>query len=172
MRDWKGNNYQVRERAEVGTADTVVRSAEFIADNETLIGVEGLWRHNSAQLQGEYIATRVEERNGPDWNYSGYYITGSYLLTGELRRFRDGEFRSLRPLKDSGAWELVARHSFIDVRERDLGSKASVTTLGVNYYYGRHMKVMLAYLHPDISGSVRHNNTEGDALSMRFQLRF
>jgi len=172
LRDWNGNTYQVRERGEVGSADNVIRSAEFIAEQQSLLALEGVWRRNSLQFQGEYIRTTVEEENGPDWNYDGYYVTGSYLLTGEQRRFESGEFKSLRPNAQSGAWELVARYSYLDVRERGLGSKAAISTLGVNYYYGRQIKVMLALLHPDISGSVRHADPDGNAISMRFQYKY
>ncbi len=171
-RDWNKNTFQIRDRAEVNSADRVVRSAEFLADTQTLLGLEGLWRYKSLQLQAEYMATRVEEAEGPDWDYDGYYVTASYLLTGEQREFKKGKFRRLKPLANSGAWELVARYSYLDVRDHSLGSKASVTTLGVNYYYKRHTKVMLAYLHPDISGSVRHANPDGDAVSARLQFLF
>ncbi|MBT4519939.1 MAG: porin [Halieaceae bacterium] len=172
FRDWKENIFQVRDRAEVGSADNVVRSARFRADRQSLVGLEGLWRHKSMMVQGEYINTRVEELDGPTWNYSGYYIMGSYLLTGEQRRFKKGSFRKIKPLAPSGAWELVARYSYLDVRDRGLGSIAAVSTLGVNYYYGKQVKVMLALLHPDISGSIRHEDPDGDAVSVRVQFLY
>jgi len=169
LRDLNENTFRIRERAEVGSADRVVRGAEFTADSQSVLGVEGIWRRKSFLLQAEYMITRVEELDGPDWDYDGYYVTGSYFLTGEQHEFRDAKLRTVKPLAKSGAWELVARHSYLDARERGLGSQATVTTLGVNYYYGRHIKVMFAYLHPDISGSVRHADPDGDALSLRLQ---
>ncbi len=169
-RDWNDNTFRVRSRAEVGSADSVVRSAEFIAEQQMVVGIEGLWRRGGVQLQGEYMATRVEERGGPDWDYDGYYLTASYLVGGTQRRFRKGEFRSLRP--KASAFEAVARYSYLNVRQHGLGSKASVSTLGLNYYYGRHWKFMLAYLYPDISGSVTHPSPDGDALSLRVQLSY
>ena len=172
LRDWQDNTFTIGSRAEVGSADRVVRSAEFEADQQSLIGLEGVFRHKSWQFEGEYMATRVEQVDGTKWDYNGFYISGSYLLTGEQRRFRKGEFRRLKPKADSGAWELVARHSYLDVRQYGLGAKASVTTLGVNYYQGRQVKVMLSYLHPDISGSVRHDDPDGDAVTARLQLTF
>jgi phosphate-selective porin OprO/OprP len=172
LRDLNENTFRIRNRAEVGSADRVVRSAEFKADQQALLGLEGLWRRGSLQLQGEYVATRVEEVDGPDWDYQGWYATASYLLGGQQREFRKGEFRRLRPRSGSGAWELVARYSYLDVRERGLGSRASVTTLGVNYYYDKDIRLMLAFLHPDISGSVWHEDPDGNALSMRLQFLF
>jgi phosphate-selective porin OprO/OprP len=172
FRDWNKNTYRIRSRAEVSGAETVVRSAEFDADQQGVLGLEGVWRRGSMQLQGEYMLTRVEEVDGPDWDYSGYYFMGSYLLGGEQRRFKNGEFRSFNPRSAKGAWELVARYSYLDARDRGLGSKAAVTTLGVNYYRGRNIKLMLAFLHPDISGSVWHEDPDGNAVSMRLQYLF
>lgn len=172
LRDWQDNAFRIGSRAEVGSADRVVRSAEFEADQQSIVGLEGVFRHKSWQVEGEYMATQVEQVNGTNWDYNGYYISGSYLITGEQRRFRKGEFRKLKLLADSGAWELVARYSYLDARDRGLGAKAAVTTLGANYYYGRNLKLMLAYLHPDISGSVRHADPDGDAVSARLQLMF
>jgi phosphate-selective porin OprO/OprP len=172
LRDWQDNTFRIGSRAEVASADRVVRSAEFDADQQTTVALEGVFRHKSWQLEGEYMATQVEQVNGTDWDYSGYYISGSYFLTGEQRRFRKGEFRKLRPLTSSGAWELVARYSYLDVRDRGMGTKASVTTLGVNYYLGRKVKLMLDYLHADSSGSVYHNDPDDDAISARLQLTF
>ena len=172
LRDWQENTFRIGNRAEVGSADRVLRSAEFEADQQSIMGLEGVFRHKSWQVEGEYMATRIEQVDGTEWGYNGYYVSGSYLLTGEQRRFRGGEFRKLKPRADSGAWELVARYSYLDMRERGLGSKAAVTTLGVNYYFSSKLKVMLAYLHPDISGSVQHDDPDGNAVSARFQLTF
>lgn len=172
FRDWENNTFRIGSRAEVASADRVVRSAEFDADQSTVVGLEGVFRHKSWQVEGEYMATRVEQVDGTDWDYNGYYISGSYLLTGEQRRFRKGEFRRLRPLKSSGAWELVARYSYLDVRDHGLGTKTEVATLGVNYYWGKNLKLMLDYLHADSSGSVFHDDKDDDAVSARLQLSF
>ena len=170
VRDWRENTFRVASRGEVSGADRVVRSAEFEADSQAVVGFEGLYRAGSWQLQGEYMATRVAEVAGPDWDYSGYYVTGSYLFGAHQRRFRKGEFRRLKPA--SGAWELVARYSYLDARQRGLGSVASVSTVGVNYYANEKLRLMLAFLHPDISGSVRHADPDGNAISARLQLNF
>ncbi|MEP1471933.1 MAG: porin [Halieaceae bacterium] len=170
LRDWRDNTFRIGSRAEVGSADRVVRSAEFQADSQALLGVEGLYRLGGWQVQAEYMATRVEEVDGPDWDYDGYYITGSYLLGDVQRKYRSGEFRRLTP--DAGLWEFVARYSYLNARDRGLGARAAVTTLGVNYYASKSLRLMLAFLHPDISGSVRHADPDGNALSARVQLNF
>ena len=172
LRDWRKNTFRIASRAEVSGGDRVVRSAEFEADSQALLGLEGLYRRGGWQVQAEYMATRVEEVAGPDWDYSGYYVTCSYLFGGNQRRFRGGEFRRLKPEPGTGIWELVARYSYLDARERGLGSRAAVGTIGVNYYANSNLRLMLALLHPDISGSVRHADPDGNAVSARLQLNF
>lgn len=171
-RDWDKNSFQIRDRAEVSSADNVVRSAEFDADSQVVLGLEGAWSRKSLLLQAEYMATRVEEVDGPHWDYDGYYLTASYLLNGEHRKFSKGKLGAVKPGADSGAWELVSRYSYVNLRDRGLGAKASIATLGVNYYYRRNIKVMLAYLYPDIAGSVTSKDPGGHAISARFQLLF
>jgi len=172
LRDWKQNMFQIRERAEVSTGDRVVRSAEFRADRQSSWGVEGVWRKESWILQGEYVASLVEEAAGQNWHFSGYYLTSSYFLGGEQHAFRSGKMRSHKAARTSGSWELVARYSNLDARDHGLGSVATVTTLGVNYYLGEQVKMMFAYLLPEISGSVWHLEPNGHALSMRAQYTF
>ena len=171
-RDWNKNTFQIKDRAQVSSADNVVRSAEFAADNQVVVGLEGAWSRKSLLLQGEYMATRVEEVNGPDWNYDGYYFTASYLLTGEHRKLNKGKLGAVKPTGDGGAWELEGRYSYVNLRDRGLGAKASITTLGVNYYYRRDIKLMLAYLYPDIAGSVTSDELGGHAVSARVQVLF
>ena len=171
-RDWNENTFQIRNRAEVASADRVVRSAEFAADNQTVIGLEGAWSRNSLLLQAEYMATRVEEVDGPDWDYDGYYFTASYILTGEHRKLSKGKLGTVKPKGNSGAWEVESRYSYINLRDRGLGAEASITTVGINYYYRDDIKVMLAYLYPDIAGSVTSDDNGGHAVSARIQVVF
>tara|TARA_B100001971_G_scaffold131630_1_gene121535 strand:- start:1600 stop:2760 length:1161 start_codon:yes stop_codon:yes gene_type:complete len=170
-RDLNGNDYRIAERAEVDTGDRVSRSAEFAADTATIYGLEGIWQRGSALLQAEYLATNVEEVTGREWDFNSYYVTGSYFLTGEAHRLRDGGLRRVKT-KGRRAWELVARYSFLDARDNGLGSETSVATLGVNYYHGEHIRIMLALLKPDISGDVVHRDPEGEAISLRFQVNY
>jgi phosphate-selective porin OprO/OprP len=171
LREWNDKVVQVRERAEVSTADNVVRSARFIGESQWLAGVEALWLRDNITLQAEYILTSVEEKGGPDWDYDGFYISGSYFLTGAQRRFSKGELKRVKP-EAGGAWELVARYSELDVRNMGVGSLSTVSTVGVNYYYSKDIRVMLNGLYADISGDTRHDQTDGYATTLRLQFLF
>jgi phosphate-selective porin OprO and OprP len=171
---WRGGNdsdYQVRERAEVNLADNIVRSAQMIAREQQIVGLEALWLYRSLSLQTEYMATRVSEKGGDDWDYDGFYLMGSYFPGGYQRELKRGETRRVKPGTD-GLWELVARYGELDVRQNGIGSTAAVTTLGANYYVNNDFRVMLNVKYADVAGSVRHEETDGYAVSVRLQLLF
>lgn len=171
IRDWKGNAYQLRDRGETASADVVVRGAKFFADNQQTLAVEAMWQHGAYLLQAESMHTTLEDKSGADWDYSGFYITGSYLFSGAERTYRRGEFRRIRPGAE-GAWEIVARHSYLDARDNGLGTKSEVTTLGINFYATRELKIMLNARYADLAGSVRHQETNGTAVTLRLQMLF
>jgi phosphate-selective porin OprO/OprP len=170
-RDWNDNEYQVRNRAEVNLADTIVRSVRMIPDDQQVVGLEGLWLNGSASFQSEYIATRVSEMGGEDWDYDGFYLMGSYFPGGYQRQLKRGEYKRVKPSKGGqGMWELVARYGELDVRQNGRGTTAAVSTVGANYYVNRDFRVMLNLKYADVAGSVRHDETDGSAVSVRLQL--
>ncbi len=171
VRDWNGNAYQIRDRAETASADVVVRGAKFIAEDQQTLGVEAMWQHGQLLLQSEAMNTRLEDEIGRDWEHSGYYVSASYMLTGAQREYRRGEFRRIRPGAE-GAWELVTRYSYFDARDNGVGTRAEVSTLGVNYYATRELKLMVNARYADFSGSVRHLETDGVSVTLRLQMLF
>lgn len=90
-------------------------------------GLELAGRWGPLILQGEYMWARANRddsypvgdiRNpAGDQKYHGYYVEGSYVLTGETKDydFDSGTFGAVHPKCKSGAWELVARHSYVNL---------------------------------------------------------
>jgi phosphate-selective porin OprO and OprP len=171
LRDFNGNAFRIAERAELDTGSRVVRSAAFAADSAVLVGLEGIWQRGPLLIQAEYLTAGVDETTGPTWRYNGYYITGSYFLTGENHRLRDGSLRRVK-LAGHPAVELIARYSFLDARDNGVGAETAITTLGVNYYHSAHVRTMLALLHPQIAGNVVHADPSGNAIVVRLQLNY
>jgi phosphate-selective porin OprO/OprP len=58
------------------------------------------------------------------------------------------------------------------LQDKGLGAEASITTVGLNYYYKDDIKIMLAYLYPDIAGDVTSDDNGGHAISARVQVLF
>ena len=120
-------------------------------DQVTKFGLEGAWVHGPLSLQAEYLAGSTSRDNGqPDFDLSGYYLYASYFLTGESRPYKDGVFGRVKPLADSGAWELALRYSSLDLNDGSIqGGEEDNITLGVNYYATSHVRFMANYVFVD-----------------------
>lgn len=174
VRDYGNQAYQIKERAEVHTANdkAAVSATTNNTDNVNIVGFEaaGVW--GPLSLQTEYQQAAVSGSQGSaDADYSGYYIMGSYFLTGDSRPYKNGAFGKVKPSSTSGAWELVTRFSNLDVIDNNSGTKTENITLGVNYYANANVRFMMNYISTDVSGT-GVAITDGDAVSLRAQYIF
>lgn len=170
-RNHGGNVFQVRESGEVYSARNILRSAQFYADSSFIVGLEFLWQRGALLLSSEYMQQQVRQNIGITWNYSGYYFQCSYLINGS-RRYKKGELKSVKPESDFGAYELIARHSELDIRDNGLGSNSKISSFGLNYIYSRSLQAKLVYIMPAITGNTLVAEAEGDAFSLGLQYQF
>lgn len=171
LRDLDGARFDIDEPAEVHTASDIVISDNINdADTVDLTGLELAFASGPFSLQGEYFQADVESED-QNAEYSGSYILGGYFLTGESRRYRNGEFGRVQPSSNMGAWELVARYSELDAYFDGEGDRANVLTLGVNYHSNEHFKVMANYLDTEVTEEAS-SAIGGEAFSLRAQFSF
>lgn len=171
-RDLRKERFQIRESGELYTADNVIRSPRFDADELAVLGGELAWSGGPVTLIAEGMAQRVTQTNGEVWHFSGGYLQAGWMLTGERRKYDKGEFDRIKPNRDAGAVELVARWSGVDLREQGVGANASVALLGLNYYWRKTVLVRVNYLIPTIEGNALMANPDGNAVTVRAQVRF
>jgi phosphate-selective porin OprO/OprP len=163
-----------RDRPEV-RVDSVrlIDTGSIDAQNASVYGLEFGANWKNFYLQGEHFwfdIARREPASLPDPDFAGYYLQGSWILTGESRRYNmaTGSFQNPRarmPFSSSGgwgAWELAARYSSmnLDFNEGIAGTAAapgavrggdqSVVALGVNWYPNPNLKMMLDYMLIDV----------------------
>ena len=174
VRDYGDNGYQIKERAEVHTANSKPAISMLIPSVGTvdLIGLEaaGVWGQLS--LQTEYQQASVNaSQGGMDANYSGYYVMGSYFLTNDYRPYKKGAFGKVKPSSTTGAWELVTRFSNLDAIDNNAGTKTENVTFGVNYYANSNVRFMANYINTNVSGN-SVIKTDANALSLRAQYIF
>jgi phosphate-selective porin OprO/OprP len=109
----------IRYRGRPGSnvASNFVDTGEFPAQGANHLGVEGLWSNGGMSVQGEYVLALVSapERGNP--LFQGFYVSGSWVLTGESRPYdrSAGLARRLTPTGRWGAPELMARYSAVDL---------------------------------------------------------
>lgn len=174
-----------RSRFETRVVDTQAVDTGTIndVDNIILTGLEfaGVWKQWSAQA--EYIRSDIERFNGAeDLNFDGFYVMGSYFLTGESRNYNRGSatFDRLKPLtpfslenNSWGAWELVARYSEFDTNDHDIkGGELRNMTAGVNWYPLENLRFMADYtkVHTDKESTIPGDSP--DVFMLRAQIDF
>jgi phosphate-selective porin OprO/OprP len=163
-----------RDRPEI-RVDSVrlIDTGSIDADHASVYGLEFGANWKRLYLQGEHFWYDVERRasaNLPDPEFKGYYLQGSWILTGESRRYNaaTGSFQNPRPMVPFssnggfGAWELAARYSRMNLNfEEGLvgtaavpgsvrGGDQSVVTLGVNWFPNPNVKIMMNYMFIDV----------------------
>lgn len=172
IRDFGGETYKIEERAEVHTAEKIVKSVETSADDIRLIGVEFAWVLGSFSLQAEHMTAFIKAAIGEDAVYMGYYIQGSFFLTGEYRPYKDGRLRGIKPAGKYGALELISRFSSLDAEDNDRGTMAENLTLGVNYYINKQVRLMNNYIRTTLIDGVSGTRGNAEAISLRIQYAF
>ena len=161
----------LQERPELRVDGTrLISTGSIDAKHAGAYGLEGVLQYAGLYLQSEYEHFEIERRNVAstvtDPSFEGYYVEGSWIFTGERRRFAPGTFTFDAPAPDHpfslaagtwGAWELAARYSDIDLNYHEgaagtaqaadgvRGGDQRIVSAGVNWYPNTFVKFMLDY---------------------------
>jgi phosphate-selective porin OprO/OprP len=150
--------YRQRPEAAINSPERLVDTGTLEADSISRLGFEAAGFYGPFSLQGEYLHQSIDGNTAadPDPDLNGWYIYGSWLMTGESRgyKFEDGVFNNPKPKGvvgqgGIGAWELVARYSTIDLTDGDEGIEGGEQdnfTIGVNWYPTQNLKFMANYV--------------------------
>jgi phosphate-selective porin OprO/OprP len=146
---------QVRARSEpeFNNAPLYVDTGSFSADDQMTYNLEAYWRNGPYMLGFEYIGTDVSAPQSENPFFSGYHLTGSWAVTGEMRgyRKRSGTFDPLpvaTPV-NQGGWgtvELAFRYSNTDLTDGTVdGGEMDIYSLSVNWWFTRSTSLSLDY---------------------------
>ena len=174
-------DYQFRPRPESRlTDDRLVDTGTLFSQGGNLIGVELAHVSGPLSLQGEWLHIGIDEVE--NLHFWGYYLYGSYFLTGENRVYnkRQGLFsgvkprHSFHPLKGEwGAWELGFRYSYVDLNDGMIrGGKERDVTVGLNWYLYPKIRFMLNYIHAKVDDRANPTIDEGRAKIIQTRLQF
>ena len=136
------------------------------------LGLEFAWQKGPFSTQAEWMRADVQRENGAsDAELDGWYASASWILTGEARGYKNGRFRDIDPSRRSGAWELNARYSEVNLDDQDMeGGRQNNTTIGINWYAQKYARVMLNYIMVD--SERRGESDDPRILLLRAQLSF
>jgi len=130
-------------------------------DGEFRYGVEAAWVKGSLSLQGEFMGSSVSATNNA--TYTGWYLMGSYFLTGESRPYdsKKGIFKRVKPAREFawgeswGATELAVRYGSINYEDFTDGAHLEDLTVGLNIYHNPVFRTMFNYVYSDMTGGTR-----------------
>jgi len=144
---------KLRSRPEAFLAPYFVDTAEFQAENSKMLGFEVYSRPGSLLFGSEYFVQKAKAPSSGDPWFHGGDVVASWLVTGEKRAYntRGGFFNQVSPARTvfeggPGAWELVARFSYIDLDGGTIrGGRFWRFTPMVNWHLSDQVRVELAY---------------------------
>lgn len=158
---------------EVDVDDTpLIDTGDIFAKHASVFGVEFAAQRKNVFLQAEAFRFGAEREGTPgvkDPRFFGFYIEGSWIITGEARRFDQsrGAFwfpKARRPLGGGGwgAWELAFRYSRMDLNfhegaageapapEGVRGGDQGIWAAALNWYPRPRVRLMAEYLHTTV----------------------
>ncbi len=115
---------QYRSKPEASLAQSyAIDTGRFPADSSATLGLEAYYRRGSLIVGSEYYFNWVASEETNDPLFHGGEIFAAYLLTGETRTYnaRGTFFERVSPAQTVfeggiGAWELVVRYSYADLK--------------------------------------------------------
>jgi phosphate-selective porin OprO/OprP len=177
---------QFRARPESRITDErLVDTGFFFTDDMDLINPELAIVLGPFSLQGEYFHTFTDADGKGDPEFWGFYVYGSFFITGENRNYNTsrGMFarvrpkRNFRPLKGGwGAWELGARFSYIDLNDEEIrGGRERNFTAGVNWHLSPNFRFMFNYVRAHVKDRATQppiDSGRANIYQARFQIAY
>jgi phosphate-selective porin OprO/OprP len=170
-----GPRYPIRfrDRPELRVDSTrLIDTGNIDASHAYVASVEaaGNWRNFQAQAENFWFGVDRKNSTASDPHFSGYYVQGSWLITGESRRYvmANGAYQAPRPRAPfsssggTGAFELALRFSHADFNFEEgivgtaptvnsvRGGEQNIVTVGINWYATPNVKFMFNYLRVDV----------------------
>ncbi|NOR67912.1 MAG: hypothetical protein GQ528_11210 [Woeseiaceae bacterium] len=133
--------------------DASIDGTPFAADSAMLYNLEASWRKGPYWLAAEYVSNDVDAPALGDPTFDGYHVTGSWILTGEMRAYRKrtGIFGPVPVAKSVnqggwGAWEVAFRWSDLDLTDGQIdGGEMDILSLGLNWWLTPVFNVNMNY---------------------------
>lgn len=142
-------------RPESKQAPLLLDTGTIDASQAVTHGVEVAFVRRAWRVQAEYMGGLVDAEAGALY-FWGTYGMVSRVLTGEAYPYdrRGGSFGMVEPAASvsplagrwRGAWEVAMRYSYLDLEDGAVrGGLAHAVGVGLNWYWNRHLRLMLNY---------------------------
>jgi phosphate-selective porin OprO/OprP len=156
--------------------DKLVTTGNIFATGGSMYGLDAAGNIGSFYLAGEYHHYTIDRDRGRDPtpgnpSFSGWYVEGSYILTGETKTYSAGAMnnelgtfnapRVVSPFSldghSWGAWEVAVRYSDLSLDYHEgmtgfatplggvRGGEEKIWTAGLNWYLNNNVRLMFDY---------------------------
>ena len=129
-----------------------------------MTGLEVAYANGPYHVQSEFVSS---ENSG--LSSDGLYVQAGWIITGEIRPYKNGVFKRVKPGNTSGAWEVVVRYEDGDgaYSDEELGSTdATSYGIGVNYYLNKFIRIGATFT--DAKDNI--NGDDGSEFRARLQI--
>jgi phosphate-selective porin len=155
VRYFGADDDQLRYRGKPASnvASDFVDTGQVPGDHAWHSGVEALWSHGGYSVLAEYVRADLSTRDGSDPTLDGWYVTGSWVLTGEHRPYdrKAGYARRILPQGRWGAVELIGRYGKVDLDDGAVrGGTMDGWWAGVNWWATNRWKASVGYGNIDL----------------------
>ncbi|MCE9523619.1 MAG: OprO/OprP family phosphate-selective porin [Alphaproteobacteria bacterium] len=194
----------LQERPEIRVGgDRFVNTGAIAVDGGTAYGFELGANFKNLYLAAEWYEMSLDRTGAtPDAEFSGWYVEGEWIITGENKRYAAGAtnnnvgvFRSPSVASPwslgggTGAWSLHGRYSVLDLNDNEgsvtvatpaggvRGGEQTITNVGVTWYMNSNLKLMGEYSMVDIekistAAGFASQDAEFDIVQGRVQFTF
>ena len=179
------NSLRLAARPEAHTSDQKLIDTGTLTDVDSFnrYNVEVAWVQGPLSLQSQYVMMDISRDAGfDDLGFDGFYVEGSYFLTGESRVYnhKKGVFdypkvKSIAGMGGTGAWQIALRFSSLDLTDGSvIGGEEQNITAGLNWYATPNMRFMANYtqvIDLDRPGDI-HDGDEPSVFQVRAQVHW
>jgi phosphate-selective porin OprO/OprP len=169
----------------------IINASITDVDSIKMLGLEAAGMYGPFSVGGEYTQQWVDRKDGSDnVALNGWYGEAAWSITGESRKYKEGNFKYLEPAKPFslknggwGAWELATRYSAADLNDGSFtGGELSNVTVALNWYINSNFRMMANWTHlldikdsplTTASGtSLSGDNADLDTFTLRAQVAY
>jgi phosphate-selective porin len=154
---------RMRGKPASNVADNYVDTGNLDSDHAWNYGLEALLNRGSYSLLAEYVHSDVRSATAANPNFTGWYVTGSWVVTGDYRPY-DRKVAYARRVLPQGRWgavELIARVGRVDLDDALVaGGTMDGWWVGVNWWATRRWKASIGYGNIDLERVGIEGNTK------------
>jgi len=162
---------RLKGKNESNISDNYVDTGNMEAKHQWNINFEQLWSLENFSVLMEYVHNWTATTTSGIEQFNGFYVTGSYVLSGEQRPYdmKAAYARRIKPTGKYGAWEIVSRIGRNDLQTRTIdGGINNRYNLGLNWWATQYWKAGFIY---GVS-NLDKNGVTGITNSLQFRLQW